>query len=137
MDKKLQGEALLGALVETPITVDSSRLETLFLDFVAEATLGQSRYATGHQTFTSGITDRAVRFGLLCSARDMDDVDWVVLTHPGSIIWPVAVSIGVENKLTLNEIFIAAAHGYRTGASIANFFGKTHRAKWHATSTRY
>lgn len=135
MDKKLQGEALLGALVETPITVDSSRLETLFLDFVAEATLGQSRYATGHQTFTSGITDRAVRFGLLCSARDMDDVDWVVLTHPGSIIWPVAVSVGVENKLTLNEIFIAAAHGYRTGASIANFFGKTHRAKWHATST--
>ena len=135
MDKKLRGDALLNVLARDPITEDNARLETLFMDFVAEATLGQSRYPGNLQLLTSGITDRAVRLGLLCSARDMDDVDWIVLTHPGSIIWPVAVSIGVEKNLTLKTLFDAAAHGYRTGATIANFFGKNHRAKWHATST--
>ena len=135
MDKKMRGDALLQSLVNTPVADNKARLETLFLDFVAEATLGQDRYPKSPEVLTSGISDRAVRLGLFCSARDMDDVDWVVLSHPGSIIWPVAVSIGVEKKLSLEEIFDAAARGYRTGATIANFFGKGHRAKWHATST--
>lgn len=131
----MRGEALLQALVNTPVTENKARLETLFLDFVAEATLGQSRYPNSPEVLTSGISDRAVRLGLFCSARDMDDVDWVVLSHPGSIIWPVAVSVGVEKNLNIDVIFDAAARGYRTGATIANFFGKGHRAKWHATST--
>jgi len=135
MDKKMKGDALLQALVNTPVADNKARLETLFLDFVAEATLGQNRYPNSPELLTSGISDRAVRLGLFCSARDMDDVDWIVLSHPGSIIWAVAVSIGVEKKLSLEEIFDAAALGYRTGATIANFFGKGHRAKWHATST--
>jgi hypothetical protein len=135
MDKKMRGDALLQALVNTPVADNKARLETLFLDFVAEATLGQNRYPNSPEVLTSGISDRAVRLGLFCSARDMDDVDWIVLSHPGSIIWAVAVSIGVEKKLSLEEIFDAAALGYRTGATIANFFGKGHRAKWHATST--
>jgi len=135
MDKKMRGDALLQALVNTTVTENRARLETLFLDFVAEATLGQNRYPKSPGVLTSGVSDRAVRLGLFCSARDMDDVDWVVLSHPGSINWPVAVSIGVEKKLDLNEVFDAAARGYRTGATIANFFGKSHRAKWHATST--
>lgn len=131
----MRGDALLQSLVNTPVADNKARLETLFLDFVAEATLGQDRYPKIPEVLTSGISDRAVRLGLFCSARDMDDVDWVVLSHPGSIIWPVAVSIGVDKKLSLEEIFDAAARGYRTGATIANFFGKGHRAKWHATST--
>ena len=135
MDKKMRGDALLQALVNTPVAENRARLETLFLDFVAEATLGQGRYPNSPEVLTTGISDRAVRLGLLCSARDMDDVDWIVLSHPGSILWPVAVSIGVERNLTLDAIFDAAARGYRTGATIANFFGKSHRAKWHATST--
>lgn len=131
----MRGDALLQALVNTPVFENKTRLETLFLDFVAEATLGQDRYPNSPEVLTSGISDRAVRLGLFCSARDMDDVDWVVLSHPGSIIWPVAVSVGVEKNLNIDVIFDAAARGYRTGATIANFFGKGHRAKWHATST--
>lgn len=131
----MRGDALLQALVNTPVFENKTRLETLFLDFVAEATLGQDRYPNSPEVLTSGISDRAVRLGLFCSARDMDDVDWVVLSHPGSIIWPVAVSVGVEKNLNIDVIFDAAARGYRTGATISNFFGKGHRAKWHATST--
>lgn len=131
----MRGDALLQALVNTPVFENKTRLETLFLDFVAEATLGQDRYPNSPEVLTSGISDRAVRLGLFCSARDMDDVDWVVLSHPGSIIWPVAVSVGVEKNLNIEVVFDAAARGYRTGATIANFFGKEHRAKWHATST--
>lgn len=131
----MRGDALLQALVNTPVFENKTRLETLFLDFVAEATLGQDRYPNSPEVLTSGISDRAVRLGLFCSARDMDDVDWVVLSHPGSIIWPVAVSVGVEKNLNIEVVFDAAARGYRTGATIANFFGKGHRAKWHATST--
>jgi hypothetical protein len=135
MDKKMRGDSLLQSLVNTPVADHKARLETLFLDFVAEATLGQNNYPNSPEVLTTGISDRAVRLGLFCSARDMDDVDWVVLSHPGSIIWPVAVSIGVEKKLSLDELFDSAALGYRTGATIANFFGKDHRAKWHVTST--
>jgi hypothetical protein len=135
MDKKAQGDSLLEALANKPIEENFSRLEILFLDFVAEATLGQIHYPDSPEVLSSGISDRAVRLGLLCSARDMDDVDWIVLTHPGSIIWPVAVSIGIEKRLALKDVFVAASHGYRTGATIANFFGKAHRLKWHATST--
>jgi 2-methylcitrate dehydratase PrpD len=65
----------------------------------------------------------------------MDDVNWRVLTHPGSIIWPIATSIGIERGLTLKQVYEAAAYGYRTGATIANFFGPLHRSKWHVTST--
>ena len=129
------GNTIFDHLVGTEPAPHQARLEILFQDFVAGAVLGEKHYGTPTSALCKGITERAVRLGLYTSALDMDDVDWKVLTHPGSIIWPVAVAVGVELNLTLSDVYSAAAYGYRTGATMAHFFGATHRAKWHVTST--
>lgn len=49
----MRGDALLQALVNTPVADNKARLETLFLDFVAEATLGQNRYPNSPEVLTS------------------------------------------------------------------------------------
>jgi 2-methylcitrate dehydratase PrpD len=135
MSSHQAGEDLLRALTKITASINSERLDTLFQDFVANAVLGEAHYGLERPFLDNGITERAVVLGLYSSALDMDDVDWRVLTHPGSIIWPVVVSIGVERGLSLEDIYRAATYGYRTGATIANFFGQSHRAKWHVTST--
>lgn len=129
------GNSILRALTDDSFELHQERLEVLFQDFVACAVLGEKHYGLALPHLATGITDRAVTLGLYASALDMDDVDWKVLTHPGSIIWPIATSIGVEKNLSLEDVISAAAFGYRTGATIANFFGASHRSKWHVTST--
>ncbi len=129
------GNLILNALTDDAIEFKKDRLDILFQDFVACAVLGEKHYGLSQPPLGTGITERAVTLGLYASALDMDDVDWQVLTHPGSIIWPIAASIGVEKKLSLEEVYEAASYGYRAGATIANFFGTPHRSKWHVTST--
>jgi len=129
------GGVIFDVLVNEQPDLNIGRLDTLFQDFVAGAVLGEKHYGTPTSTLCTGITERAVRLGLYTSALDMDDVDWKVLTHPGSIIWPVATAIGVELKLPLDDVYLAASYGYRSGATLANFFGASHRSKWHVTST--
>jgi 2-methylcitrate dehydratase PrpD len=129
------GGTIFDVLVNDQPDLNIGRLDTLFQDFVAGAVLGEKHYGTPTSTLCTGITERAVRLGLYTSALDMDDVDWKVLTHPGSIIWPVATAIGVELKLPLDDLYLAASYGYRSGATLANFFGASHRSKWHVTST--
>ena len=133
-DPKL-GNSIVEALTQKNLEVKEDRLEILFQDFVASAVLGEKHYGASVPALSPGITERAVTLGLYASALDMDDVNWRVLTHPGSIIWPIATSIGIERGLTLKQVYEAAAYGYRTGATIANFFGPLHRSKWHVTST--
>lgn len=128
-------EKVLTSLVNPIQNIDFSRLETLLNDFVAGAILGERKYGSVLEDLTTGMTERAVRLGLYSSAADMDDIDWQVITHPGSVIWPAAISAGIFRKLTLEEVETAAAYGYRTGATIAKLFGASHRAKWHVTST--
>lgn len=129
------GNSILHALTDDSFELHRERLEVLFQDFVACAVLGEKHYGLALPHLATGITERAVTLGLYASALDMDDVDWKVLTHPGSIIWPIATAIGVEKNLSLENVIAAAAFGYRTGATLANFFGASHRSKWHVTST--
>ena len=129
------GNSIVEALTQKNLEIKEDRLEILFQDFVASAVLGEKYYGASVPALSTGITERAVALGLYTSALDMDDVNWRVLTHPGSIIWPIATSIGIERGLTLKQVYEAAAYGYRTGATIANFFGPLHRSKWHITAT--
>jgi len=135
MNEITLGDSILDALTDKTVEMNRDRLETLFQDFAAGAILGEEHYGADVPVFSSGITERAVTLGLYTSALDMDDVDWKVLTHPGSIIWPIATSIGAEKDLSIEKVLEAAAYGYRTGATMAHFFGPSHRAKWHVTST--
>lgn len=133
-DSKL-GKLITETLTQNNLEINEERLEILFQDFVASAVLGEKHYGESVPALSSGIAERALTLCLYASALDMDDVNWRVLTHPGSIIWPIATSIGIERGLTLKQVYGAAAYGYRTGATIANFFGPSHRSKWHVTAT--
>ena len=128
-------ENVLVALTSRIERADIERLDVLCADFAANAILGERKYNAPQEALLIGISDHAVRLGLYASALDMDDVDWQVLTHPGSIVWPVAISIGNALGTPLEKILNHAAYGYRTGATIAHLFGVSHRAKWHSTAT--
>ena len=84
-DPKL-GKLMIEALTQNSLEIKENRLEILFQDFVASAVLGEKHYGVSAPALSSGITERAVTLGLYASAQDMDDVNWKVLTHPGSII---------------------------------------------------
>lgn len=128
-------ENVLIALTSKINQIDSKRLEILFADFVANAILGERKYNVRENALTNGISDHAVRLGLYASALDMDDVDWQVLIHPGSMVWPVAISIGTALNTPFEQVLTNASYGYRTGATIAHLFGVGHRSKWHSTAT--
>lgn len=131
MPNPLLAERVLIHLTQQEPSYDRARLEILFRDFVASATAGSAKYNGERKLFSEGMAERGAHLGLLGSADDLDDVDWKALTHPGSIIWPVAIASGVALKTLLT----AAAWGYRTSATIAHLFGATHRERWHVTST--
>ena len=135
MSDSIRAHSLLYELSGTAPAIDHSRIELLFHDFVACSIRGERKYGYPLDNNVEGIADRAVRLGLYASAEDLDDVDWQVLTHPGSIVWPTAVAIGVVKQLPFEIVKSAAAYGYRTGASLAKMFGAAHRSKWHLTST--
>jgi hypothetical protein len=131
MANSLNAESVLRALTNKPSQFNVTRLELLFRDFVANVFEGATYYEGRRQLLTDGMTERGAQLGLLSSAKDMDDVDWRFITHPGSIIWSVAVASGAP----FEKVFESAAWGYRTGATVANLFGAKHRSKWHVTST--
>lgn len=135
MADPILAENILIALTSKINQTDSNRLEILCTDFIANAILGERKYNSPENSILDGISERAVRLGLYASALDMDDIDWRVVTHPGSVVWPVAVAIGTHLHTPLEQVLTNAAYGYRTGATIAHLFGVSHRSKWHSTST--
>jgi hypothetical protein len=132
MSKQSKGQRTLEALSHSPVKVTSEILEILMRDFLACAISGSGRYQSLE---TTGFTDVATHLALCASADDLDDVDWSVLTHPGSIIWPVLVSAYWARPAELAHILTSAAHGYRSAKTMAYLFGAEHRSKWHLTST--
>jgi len=133
LDQKI-GDDFLAKLAAPLNETNTDRISVLFRDFVVCAISGARKYRDLNSLGTNP-HEMAIGLGLCSSADDLDDVDWTVLTHPGSIIWPVAVALGRSEKTELNKIFQAAAHGYSTGASMAAMMGIAHRSKQHLTST--
>jgi hypothetical protein len=136
--KNLLGELILRELSKEKIELNANNkpnLEILLKDFMACAYSGKSKYCANESEFPAGLTQSAVRLGLYGSADDLDDVDWSVLTHTGTIIWATAISAGISLKVPIDKVLSAAAHGYRTGSTIAKLFGPIHRSRWHVTAT--
>jgi hypothetical protein len=72
---------------------------------------------------------------LRACARDLDDIDWRSMHHPGSVVLPVAVALGWDLQATGDAFCRSIAAGYSAAALVADLFGPTHRALWHVTST--
>jgi hypothetical protein len=110
-----------------------ARLALLLADFVAcvratgnEAVMGAA--ADG----TSGLAAATTRAG---SLRDLDDVDWQSLHHPGSVVWPIVLALSAEVRASGHLLREAAWSGYATMATAADILGPKHRVVWHVTAT--
>jgi hypothetical protein len=103
-----------------------SRLEVLLTDYLVTARAGRKLAKTSHI---------GANLAMNSSADDGDDIDWSVVTHPGSIIWSALLHQLLANPTSTDRFKEAAYAAYRTSASIAGVFGSSHRAKWHITTT--
>ena len=82
-----------------------------------------------------GVLGRGAWLALQSNQGDRDDIDWLVGTHPGSVIWSTLFSLGLVHEKARENFLSAALAGYRTSASVGNFLGVGHRSKWHVTGT--
>jgi hypothetical protein len=102
------------------------RLEVLLTDYLVAARAGRKLAHTQHI---------GTNLAMNSSADDADDIDWSVITHPGSIIWSALLHQIFTFPGSAMHFKRGAYAAYRTSASIAGFFGPSHRAKWHVTTT--
>ena len=135
MKKICVGDELLRRLATTdPEVSEEVRqcIEITLRDFIAGVLSGSKKYPKPSRT---GMTATANYLALAGSSDDLDDVDWDVLTHPGSIIWPVLIAAYSEDNFEIEELIDAAFYGYRAGRSLATLLGASHRSNWHLTTT--
>jgi len=71
---------------------------------------------------------------ILNSRNDLDDVDWQMIHHPGSVIIPVVIGIGLEVKASGKQVIEAMRTGYYSMAMFSSILTPDMRKKWHATS---
>jgi hypothetical protein len=102
------------------------RLEVLLTDYLVAARAGRELAHTQHI---------GANLAMNSSADDADDIDWSVITHPGSIIWSALMHQILAFPDSAKRFKSGAYAAYQTSASIAGFFGASHRAKWHVTTT--
>lgn len=67
--------------------------------------------------------------------RDLDDIHWPSVTHPGSVVWPALLAFGAAYQVPLARLREAAAFGYQVCARMAGLLGSGHRARFHASTT--
>ncbi len=109
----------------------NARLQVLLIDFMVAARAGKiARGECKNQRVNVG-SELAINSSFL----DLDDIDWTVMTHPGSIIWSALLDSLYLKPQFATRFPLAAMAGYRTSASAAKFFGTNHRKKWHVTTT--
>ncbi len=117
-------DSLSGETVQS--TELDQRLEVLLTDYLVAARAGRYLAKTHHM---------GANLAMNSSADDADDIDWSVITHPGSIIWSALLHQLFAFPESATRFKSGAYAAYRTSASIAGFFGGSHRAKWHITTT--
>lgn len=63
--------------------------------------------------------------------RDMDDIHWPSVTHPGAIIWAALDAVGADGE----ALWRGGHMGYEVTARLGSALGSEHRRHWHATAT--
>jgi hypothetical protein len=132
-------DPLLDALAQAPSGVPPDARPVLawtLADHLA-CVLGASPPA-GHDPSAfdaDGVSGTASALALRASLGDRDDVDWQVLTHPGSVVWPTVLATAAYAGCDGPSVARAAFLGYRAVATMAHRLGSAHRATWHVTAT--
>lgn len=67
--------------------------------------------------------DRAARTAMRGSSRDADDIHWGALVHPGAIIWPTVIEVGLAQGASGVAIARAASVGHEAMVRLAFAIG--------------
>ena len=136
MDEVLSDEDLLQSLAEhaeAAVTVEEEvRAVPLIADAIA-CILAGSLLVPSEPFADDGAAGRVALLALRASSRDLDDVDWISLHHPGSVVMPVVLTLARADRAGL--IARAITSGYRVAATMADLLGLEHRRRWHVTAT--
>ncbi|MDI1288405.1 MAG: hypothetical protein PSX37_00445, partial [bacterium] len=115
----MSNDLLFGSLSE--LAEDGSRDDARLLYLVADATAcvlaGRSLVAS-EPYLRDGEAGRVALLALRMSSRDLDDVDWTSLHHPGSVVLPVVLALGRPDRA--ESVGRAITSGYRVAATIAD-----------------
>jgi hypothetical protein len=65
--------------------------------------------------------------------RDLDDIHWPSLTHPGSVVWPGVVA-EVPSRCAGRRALEAAAIGYDVVSAVAGILAASGITSWHRTA---
>ncbi len=79
--------------------------------------------------------DVAARQAARAHRTDWDDVHWPTLVHPGSVTWPVVLTLGRLDGLPADRLLAAATVGYEATVRMARALGPDHRRRFHTTAT--
>jgi 2-methylcitrate dehydratase PrpD len=106
------------------------RAHVLLADFAANV-LDGARSFPAAQWMADGVSGRTALLALRAHAGDRDDLDWVTMTHPGSVVWPVVLALAPHDKALVTG---AAAAGYEVTCAVAELLGPGAGARWHLTA---
>jgi hypothetical protein len=135
----MSGEQLLDGLIEqawasTSTGASGDAALILLADFLA--CVHGARGGDAPRGWTAdGTTGMAAALAARAHARDQDDVHWDTAVHPGSVVWPVVLAVGLEVGATGVEVTASARAGYQAMTGLAAVLGPAHGRSWHATAT--
>ena len=120
--------------------VDLDQAALFVLDAVASGVAGKRSNAgyilskwAGAQGGDAG--RQAFLFGALTHILEMDDIHRASVTHPGCVVVPTALVVGLREGSSGHDILHSVLHGYEAMCRVGMAVGQAHYRIWHNTST--
>ena len=140
MSDKAASAKLLESELLNFITLDKSleilsRLEVLIADFLICVVSGNRLHRKTSLLKSDGAIGLAAYLASQSAYEDKDDLDWSAVNHPGSVVFASALATVLERPEFRKNFLAASLAGMRASASVAHFFGASHRKRWHITAT--
>lgn len=91
--------------------------------------------ASGNQRVVAEPLSLAAHLAKVASHGDLDDVNWQLLIHPGSIVNSAIFALFLTRDIKAEQIMPAMSAGYSAANLVASIFQSGHSKRWHATAT--
>lgn len=111
-------------------TEDIERAELLLSDYLHCVVS-----ASGNKRVVTEPISLAAHLATAASHGDLDDVNWQLLIHPGSIVNSAIFALFLTRNIEAARIVPAMSAGYSAATCVASIFQVGHSKKWHATAT--
>lgn len=131
-----------------------SRIEDLFLDWIGSTLAGKgARPVETIEAFARQMSGAGGDAEVLVSRRsttpyfaamvnaaashyaEQDDLHNSSVLHPATVVFPVALAIAQQEKLSGRALIAGAAAGYEVGIRVGEFLGRSHYRVFHTTGT--